>query len=182
MSNIDIQVIYTQEKQGISKNGKAYQILEVTFKNLTMGGKAESKQLFDFVVDKAMWKTLVEAKAGDTFTVEREKDKREGKYWDWVSIARQDHPVADTTVVNNFGGKPAPRSNYETPEERATKQRYIIRQSCLNVAVQVAPVSTPETIIKMAKEFEKYVLSGFDDATSQQADINIADMSDDIPF
>ncbi|MPM94434.1 hypothetical protein SDC9_141580 [bioreactor metagenome] len=180
MSNIDIQVLYTQEKQGTSKTGKTYQILEVTFKNLTMGGKAESKQLFDFVVDKSMWKTLVESKPGDTFTIEREKDKREGKYWDWVGIARQDNPPADSPAPAFIVNKTAPRSNYETPEERAIKQRYIIRQSCLNVAVQITPGSPPEAVVKMAKEFEDYVLSPFD--TPTPAAISVGDMSDDIPF
>jgi hypothetical protein len=59
--------------------------------------------------------------------------------------------------------QPTPRSTYETHEERARRQVYIIRQSSLSTAVAYLTLtgktkSTPEEVIKVADQFANYVL------------------------
>ncbi len=65
-----------------------------------------------------------------------------------------------TGATSNVGS--VSRSTYETPEERAKKQVYIVRQSSLSVArdnLAVGAKSPPdaESIIALARKFEAYV-------------------------
>ena len=54
----------------------------------------------------------------------------------------------------------SPKSTYETPEERAKKQVYIVRQSSINQAIEYFKDNTPVTIkeiLATAKVFEDHV-------------------------
>jgi hypothetical protein len=123
-------------------------------------GKVDAKKIMSFTY-KDVFKALSEAKQGDKFNVKIQKNETSG-YWDWVEVeadgkntgAANESPVRLAAVS---------RSTYETPEERAKKQVYIVRQSSISAAIELlkasgAPFDTGN-IIEKAKDFEKYVFA-----------------------
>lgn len=165
MSNITIEVIDVEQSEVPTKSGKGtYGQLVVTHK--TQEGKVEAKKIFDFATPKDVFQRLASAKKGEVFTIEREKDKREGKYWEWVGLATQTEMPKATFVATP--SKP----NYESAEERAARQVYIIKQSSLATAVELLKGHTkdPSVIIAVAQNFVDYVVGN-----------RIEDLPDDVP-
>lgn len=140
----------------------SYQVAEVAYKD--EAGKVSGKKVMSFSNQK-VFDALKIAQAGEVYTVASEKDAK--GYWQWTSISKG----ADTSVKPQATSNPSPKSNYETPEERAQRQVYIIRQSSLTNAVSLLAATgdkkaTPETVIAIAKQFEAYVLDkAFDDGS-----------------
>jgi len=165
MSQVNIEVIDAEYADVPKKTGKGtYGQLTVTFKNEE--GKVEAKKLFDFAASEELFMKLKVSKKGDTFAIVREKNDK--GYWDWKEIATQTAPV----------GKPASggtytKPTYETADERAAKQVYIVRQSSLQRALEYHQKDEAydiETIIKTASIFTDYVLGN-----------RVQDMEDDVP-
>lgn len=186
---IQIQLLSNQVTTQTNKAGKPMQVLEVAYKNLTFQGKVESKKLFDFGVQADSFKTLVAASPTTVFDVEVVKNA--AGYNDWTKVTRGN--ASDVAPAQNKAGSgtssatsvPA-KGGWETSEERAKKQVYIIRQSSLNVAVQALAVGAKKPIdageiIGLAKSLEAYVLdSGVTVAATVGQDIE--SMDEDIPF
>ena len=115
-------------------------------------GKDHTYKLMSFV-NKDAYLLLKSAKSGDTFSVVTNKNDK--GYWTWESVsAAGSKPKAN----------PSPRSTYETPEERAQKQIYIVRQSSLTSAIAMLAAANdkktainPDTVIYVARQFEQYV-------------------------
>ena len=104
------------------------------------------------------------ASAGDVFTILREKDN--DGYWQWVGIAEGDVTIEKTGATAPAGAAPTKaatpaKSTFETPEERAAKQIYIVRQSSISSAIDTLKTDkkTPsvEEVIAVAKQYEAYV-------------------------
>lgn len=175
--NITILNVVISTQPAKKPGGKPYQLAEVAFKNNTFGGKVEGKKITSY---SKSWNAVAEAKPGETYDVGTEKN---GEFVEWVSLQKASaqaatsvSPVVQQGQVPKSFSSPAPRSTYETSEERAVKQVYIIRQSSIANAVSAlsvgAKVVKPEDVIALAKRFEEYVLSsgklekssgGFDD-------------------
>lgn len=145
--NISIVAV---DVESITKGKNTYQAMSVAFKG--DDGKVDAKKLVSFATDKMVWDTLVNAKKGDTFSIEQEKN--EGGFWQWTAVHRQD-------------GMPPPKANptpmkptYETPDERAKRQVMIVRQSSIASAVELIKANQPDPakVIEIAKLFEAYVL------------------------
>ena len=112
------------------------------------------------------------------------KNEKTG-FWDWTAIGTGDSGNASQT---NSGGQAVSQtttrvtgSNYETKEERAVKQRYIVRQSSVANAISALAInakSTPKSgeIVELAKVFEEYVFS-----TPSALDLLVNEMDSDIP-
>ena len=164
MSQVNIEVIDAEYADVPKKTGKGtYGQLTVTFKNEE--GKVEAKKLFDFAASEELFMKLKVSKKGDTFAIVREKNDK--GYWDWKEIATQTAPV----------GKPASggtytKPTYETPDERAQRQVYIIKQSSLGHALTYLDGKdvTPAEVMKLAQEFTDFVLSN-----------RVQDTHDDVP-
>lgn len=160
----------------------SYQVADVAFKNNSFGGKVEGKKVMSFGATAEAFKALAVAAPNDTFEVTVVKNDK--GYNDWVSLSKGGVQSANSAVQGMSGqskagsATPTPRGNFETPEERAKRQVYIIRQSSLSTAAAVLGISpaklgpSPEAVIEMAKKFEAYVfgvgsvsqnLTGFDD-------------------
>lgn len=141
----------TKEHKPNNKGG--YYIADVAYKDDQ--GKVSGKKIMSFTVP-AVYNALVEAVPGDVFDVVTEKDDK--GYWQWKSVSKGQ----SGTGAKASGGAPSPKSTYETPEERAKKQIYIIRQSSIASAVAFSgnskALKTPEEVIAVAKQFEDYVL------------------------
>lgn len=147
---MEIEIVDIAKTDKEDKFGKPTRTLAVTF---TSEGVTRTQNIVPFSNPK-VWRVLDDANIGDKFEVAITKN---GKYDNWSAIG----PVgsfkqaAPTTKVIG--------SNYETAEERAIKQRYIVRQSSLANAIAYynasldKPTLHVEDIITIAKQFEEYV-------------------------
>lgn len=152
----------------------SYQTADVAYKNNTFQGKVEGKKVMSFGATAASFKVLSQAAAGESYEVSIVKNDK--GYNDWVSMSKAGAADAGATQAAKpaaaSGSTASPRSTYETPEERAQRQIYIIRQSSISAAVSSLAAGAkaavePSKVLAVAKQYEDYVLgkgaSGFDD-------------------
>lgn len=185
-----IKVIAVEVANAKTKNGKDYQFLEVTYKNISFDNKTESKKIMPFGA-KEVFNTLKAAESGDVFTLLREKDN--DGYWQWVGISAGDVEL-DTTEDKTPAGAapkaapaPAAKSTFETPEERAKKQVYIVRQSSISAAIDTLKTDkkapSVDEVLAVAKQYEDYVF-GIEKAVAAPAKVNVPafDPDEDIPL
>lgn len=179
--NFNVEVLgITSETKPTSK-GTTYVMLDVAFKNLTTG-KTEGKKLVPFGDSEAVYKVFKDAKPGSQFTITSEKGE---KFWSWTgatavapgSIKSGDKPVVVPVM--------SPKSTYETPEERAKKQVYIVKQSSLGTAVELLSLgakSPPsvQSVIDTAQKLTDWVLSSATPPDNEVVDL--VNMDDDIPL
>ena len=157
---------------------KTYFKLNVVFRNLETD-KVDGRNILSFV-DKDVYAALKDAQKDDVYELsEITNDKG---YPQVTSATKLDasEGVGGASTSEKVGSTPAPRNNYETPEERAEKQKFIVRQTCIERAIDNLSIGTKgpvevKLIIAQAKEFEDFV---FGKLTGMAA---IAAMQDDIP-
>ena len=158
-----IKVVAVEAGKGTTKTGKDYKFIEVTYKNLSFDGKTESKKIMPFG-SKEVMATLEGSSAGDVFTILREKDN--DGYWQWVGIAEGDVTIEKTGTTAPAGAAPTKaatpaKSTFETPEERAIKQVYIVRQSSISAAIDTLKTDkknpSKEEVVELARYYESYV-------------------------
>jgi hypothetical protein len=162
MSQMIIKVIDVEVNTGKTKTGKDYEFLEVAFKNVSFQDKAETKKVMPFG-SKEVFNVLRKATKGQVFTIHRTKN--EGGYWDWDGIAEGEVTI-ETADKGAGPATKAPattaKSTFETPEERAKKQLYIIRQSSLSNAIEVLKTDkknpTVEEVLQTSDIFVDYVM------------------------
>lgn len=162
---MQVTVIDVAQETLSAKNGRTFQQLVVSYKNDK--GMAQAKKLVSFA-NPDLFKAAKSWTKDQIINVKTVKNDKTG-YWDWVGLegetVAESKPTASATRVTG--------SNYETKEERAARQVYIIRQSSLATAVDLLGqgVST-DTVIETAKVFETYVLGNTG---------SFEDLPDDIP-
>lgn len=184
MSDLKIKVVAVEVGSAKSKAGKDYEFVEVTYKNLSFDGKVESKKHNQYG-DKTVFATLKDAQPGAEFTIERKKD--DAGYWQWIGItsgsgASSSSSSSGTSSVSK-GATPAPKSTYETPEERAKKQVYIVRQSSVTAALNFMELTkqnkaSVSDVVDVAKIFEAYVFG----INLDSEPAPLPDLDDDIPM
>ncbi len=170
---LNIEVVNVTKTEKARNDGKGtYDVLEVIYKN-ERDGKVDGKKLMGFAAPKEVFNKLLAASNGDRFSIDMEKNDK--GYWDWKDIATQtDTPKAASPAATSTA---TVRSNYETAEERAQRQVYIIRQSSLGHALtylQGKDVSLTE-VFQVAKEMTEFVLG-------KAKSMDLKDMEDDIPL
>ncbi len=143
---------------GVENKGK-YRVAKVDYKNVETG-KIDGKQIMSFTY-KDVFKAVSEAKQGDVFDVRAEKNDK--GYWDWIEIASVGKNVGTETRKEGYSQATKTSRDFETSEERAKKQVYIVRQSSISAAIEFlkrtdGPV-TEQDVINVAKEFEGYVFA-----------------------
>lgn len=149
---MEIQILsVTIEKVPTAKG--SYEKAAVAYKDDK--GKVTGKNIVSFVYPK-VWGTISQAQAGERYDVTNEKV---GDNWNWTSITKLgEGEVASTPAPK--AGTPV-KSTYETPEERAQKQIYIVRQSSIANAIEYAgkvkAVKGVDELLDLAKKFENYV-------------------------
>ncbi len=161
---------------GTKQGKKPYQNAEVAFKNLT-DGKVNSKNITQY---SKVFKVAADAQAGQFYNVESVKN---GEYWEWESMERV-LDGAPPPVVTQASKSPAantsPRSTYETPEERAQRQVYIVKQSSISSAIATLSVgakSPPDSnkVLEVAQQYVDWVFGkkeGIDGIISLPNDID----------
>jgi hypothetical protein len=121
-----------------------------------------------------------EFKAGDMAEVEMVKSE-DGQFWNWLSIKKVEKEQA-AGAKTSFQAK----STYETPEERARKQVYIVRQSSISNAIdflEKTPKATAEDVLALADKFVQYVFNGPEETkVAKKANPQEDDFKDDDPF
>jgi hypothetical protein len=173
------------------REGTSYQALDVAFKNLSFGNKVEGRKIMSFGPSGSSFKVLSNARAGDVYEIVVEKIDG---YNTWIEAKKSDGSAVDssppataqrtTATAGTTSGNASPKSTYETPEERAKKQVYIVRQSSVGSAIEVLSVgakTSPDVdkVIELAKVFENYV---FGDTTAKVDSPSSFDDLEDVPL
>lgn len=183
---MEINIIdVAQPVTSTNRNGREYQSLEVTYKDDQ--GRVSSKKLMSFS-NPEVFKTAQTWEKGDAVNIAMQKD--DAGYWQWTKVLA-DGEVAPAPTNASAGGAstsaPKPNaatrvtgSNYETKEERALRQRMIVRQSSLSNAVATLathgkPLSSAD-VVSLAKQYEQFVMGEANLANS------VDDLANDIPF
>lgn len=166
---MQIEIVSVTETEKTNKAGRKYSELEVIYKNDE--GKAQTKKLMSFS-NPAVFKAVKSASAGDKLNVITQKD--DNGYWQWSGLGEE----AKTATNVAQSATRVTGSNYETKEERALRQKYIVRQSSLTTAVAIMSVGAKNLdkyeIIALAEELESWVF--------RKDEVSIDEMEDDIPY
>ncbi|UOF80634.1 hypothetical protein [Caudoviricetes sp.] len=92
---------------------------------------------------------------GQPFVMVKEKEK---DFWNVKSIVPATASIAPPPSAGKVLPTASPKSTYETPEERAKKQVYIVRQSSITNAINLkGSKATVAEILDVAKQFESFV-------------------------
>ncbi|MFZ2190076.1 MAG: hypothetical protein WAV48_04810 [Candidatus Magasanikiibacteriota bacterium] len=177
--SVDIKTMPTQKG--------SYQKAEVAYKNNTFQGKVEGKSVMSFGATAATFKVLQGAQSGQTYEVEVVKNA--AGYLDWVgmtsaSITDPTAPQAATQgngTINKTALAAPTKSTYETSQERAEKQVYIVRQSSLSAAINTLSLGAkklePAAVMLLAQSYVDFVFgvapkgpTGFEDLPDFPAD------------
>jgi hypothetical protein len=186
--NITIQILsITTETKPTAKG--SYQQLEIAYKDLSNQGKVSSKKIMSFT-DKKVFDTLAIAKPTAVFDVSMAKNDK--GYWDWKEVKRGEIPATNvdsrsTMATVSSATSTTTRNGWETPEERAKKQVYIIRQSSLSTAVQILAAGRKgeikiEEVLSVASQLEDFVFGTKTDSVVAKDVGSIEDLEEDIPF
>lgn len=138
--------------------GGTYKGAEIVFKDAN--GKVQTKNIHEngLKYAPALKNGLESLVAGDNFTVEMEK---KDDFWTWISIKKG--------IEQEEKQKPAPQqgaitksTSWETAEERAARQRLIVRQNSLTNAVAFLTLQgrthvTEEDVKEVATDFYNWV-------------------------
>jgi hypothetical protein len=188
---MQIQILSVEVNNATSKSGKPYEQVVVAYKNFSDGGKVASKTLMPFGFQKDTFVTIKAAKPSDVFDIDVQKN--EAGYNDWIRATKGATPANSVPTSGNNGRANAAPSiaasrGFETPEERAKRQIYIVRQSSLSAAVATLTVGRksevkPEEVIELAKQYEAFVFdTGRAEEVAKQDVGTIESIEEDLPF
>lgn len=154
----------------------SYTQLDVAFKK---DGKTEGKKIMSFGASKNVYDVLKNAQFGQVYTITSVKNEQSG-YWDWTEASMG--AASSSAPAGKASPVASPKSTYETPEERAKKQVYIVRQSSVSAAVETLKTDKkaldPKEVIEVAKLYETFV---FGSNSSPVASVELPE-DDDIPM
>lgn len=147
----------------------SYQKLELAYKG--EDGQVKGKKIMSFGAAAKAFQVLSKAQSGEVYEITAVKNEGTG-YWDWTNASKANSVAGgtDSRPVAANVGTGVVKSNYETAEERARKQVYIVRQSSLATAVDFLKndeSANTDLVISVAKQFEAYV---FDTGTPPAAE------------
>ena len=148
-----------------------YEVAEIAYKDLAKNAVA-GKKIVSFN-DKTLFEVVKGLKPNSFYEITMAKEAgKDGKdYWVWKAIVESDGSASAAPTASK--GTAAPRSTYETPEERAVKQRYIARQSSLSNAIASLKVEkaalSPDEVMSVAERYFNWVYA---DHTAPAVDLN----------
>lgn len=132
---ISVGINVPVKKQG----GGTYQGWELVYKSDGGDVRSIAKPVTSLKFNRALENALGSLSAGDVFTLTQEKNQ--AGFNDVKSIEKGDTRASGSfPSVNSSPTNATPvrtGNTYETPEERAIKQRFIIRQSSLTNAIEI---------------------------------------------
>lgn len=157
----------------------SYQKAEVAYKNNSYQGKVEGKSVMSFGAAAPSFKVLQSAQSGETYEVEIVKSV--AGYNDWVGMTKADAGApspqaapAGAGTINKTTSTPV-RSTYETSQERAEKQVFIVRQSSISAAINTLSLGAkklePDAVMKLAQTYADFVFGKASPGPSGFADL-----------
>ena len=161
-----VTLIDVGQPQSVKTQRGSYQVLEVSYRNDQ--GQIQGKKIVSFA-NPQVFKDLQTFQKDDKLDVAATKD--DNGYWQWQSVKKSDG-TGGTTVATNSSSTRVTGSNYETADERAKRQRYIVRQSSLSNAIETLALNkelggaSADDVISLAKMYEQFV---FDDGVQEEA-------------
>ena len=201
---IVIEVVNVGEEQTIPTARGGYKQFELAYKS---EGRVNGKVLRDFS-DKAVYEACRSLQPKDVATVVIAKEAgRDGReFWNWKSVSAGGSAPASQTAAAS-AAKPTGRvtgSNYETPEERAQRQVFIVRQSSITAALKILEMNgknpSVTDVILLSEQLKNYVFEGIPSEVKGQiadyavpakakakpkakaVDPEFADLEDDVPL
>jgi len=150
--SIDLNATITKAQGGTYKGA------EIVFKDAN--GKVQTKNIHEngLKYAPAVKNGLESLEPGDNFTVEMEK---KDDFWTWISIKKgiEQEEKQKTTTQQSTTTK---STSWETAEERAARQKFIVRQSSLTNAIaflvsQGRTHVTEEGVLEIATTFYNWV-------------------------
>jgi len=142
-------------------------------------GKKSTRTLMVFKGTEELFEVLTSAKRGDILEIELEKvEKGDQTFYNWVSATKVENAGGSRGAASVSKGeeghpaaaRPAPYKasggrDFETHDERAAKQVYIIRQSSLSNAIafvegRPAVERSLGSVLAIAQDFVDFVLTG----------------------
>lgn len=145
---------YTDEK--IVKGRNSYNKMVISY---SYQGQSKTQQIMSFA-NPSVYAAVQGFKDGDLLDVEITKNDAGYNTWASVKLSEGGGGVVQGASLK---AAPAARSTYETPEERAKKQVYIIKQSCLAQAAAYSALRKdgyPDIAehLEIAQQFVDWVL------------------------
>lgn len=199
MPQMIIEILSKNVETKPTSNGKGtYSVVDIAFKNKTFGDKVEGKKILSFGETSQAFAVLSQASPKENYEITTNKNDR--GYIDWTQASKIDPNSLETSVPKpsqnpsrpGVQASPVPtKSTYETPEERAMKQIYIVRQSSLSTAVDILKAQnaqiTNKLVINLANELVDFVFNGVKDKKTKtekevEVVVDTATMHDDIPL
>lgn len=188
---MNITILNVSPEAKTTAGGKPYTVLDLAYKNNTYQGKVEGKKLMPFGANASAFKTLENAQPGQSYEISVVKNDK--GYNDWVAAvaggaeASAPQPTGNSYQPRAAGAAPAagrPNGTFETPDERAKRQVFIVRQSSLGHAISSLSIGSkaplnPEAVIETAKVYEGYV---FGVAATPANETGFDDMDSDVPL
>lgn len=184
-----IQILSISKIPAKTNKQKDYMQLEIAYKDLK-DNKVVGKKLTPFYDSASIYKELENAETGEVYTITQEKlPGGDGKdYWTWLKAekgAAGSTPVAITSAPSTASTQVS-KGNYETAEERAKKQVYIVRQSSISNAIDTLSIGSksvnPDQVIEVAEKYFNYVINGKEVPKPTGGEALLAAMEDDIPY
>lgn len=183
---MQIEIINVSQSTKPTAKG-SYQQLDIAYKNLDFQGKVEAKKVMSFT-NKDVFGTLSKATLGQVYDIDQVKV---GEYWQWTKAelvgAGNTTNSGSQQNTTKASSTPSPKSTYETPEERALRQRMIVKQSSITSAISTLSVNigkdklAVEEVLKTAERYFNYVMDKTDSKLMSD-NFDISDMDDDIPL
>lgn len=149
-----------------AKKPGTYKAWQLIYKDMNGQVKEITKSVQGLKFNPALRDSLASILPGDAITIVQEKD---GQFWEVKAIEKGTNmaALADAGKPAFSGGK-VTGSNYETREERAARQRLIVRQSSLTAALTYFELTkgkpTVEEVKILADEFTNHVFETTDKA------------------
>lgn len=181
-----IKIIAGEVKDATTKTGKPYKLVDLTYRDLGQD-KVAARKVTQY---NTAFEVIKNSKAGEVYDITASK-KEGSTNWDWDKAVKVDDasgnvqmPATAASADAGPTGSPstaraAPKSNYETPEERAVKQAAINRSAAVSRAIEFleanaqGKVFTIGDVLQVAVEFDKYIRDGVKTNA-------FADMQDDL--
>ena len=170
----------------VANDKGGYNKLAVTYKTIYQGKeKTDTKKIMSFV-NKEVYDALKNAGSGSKWTISSEK---EGEYRVWKAAVQSDggSSSGSSRPVTAKGTPVSSRGDWETSDERARRQVYIIKQSSITSAIALLKTDkknpTVSEVIHTAQEFVDFVLGKekLEDALNSAMKAAI-DLPDDVPL
>jgi hypothetical protein len=155
---MQIQII----KVGKEENKGTYKAIQVTYKNLSQGGKVEGKNVVNFGDYAHMFPIAATWQEDQIISIRNEKiaNPKTGKeYWTWVDVLDGDAEPSPETPKRNEVEKTTVKSTKQQWVPDEVRQRLIVRQSALERAILFEAPNAPslEDVLKTAERFVDWV-------------------------